>query len=84
MQDYDATYERLCGQTCLPENRNSASDVIDTNATVNGNTHSEITRTTDDSILIDELLCFITNKLDILPPIVIVQLCTSTFSDSDI
>ena len=84
MQDYDATYERLCGQTCLPENRNSASDVIDTNATVNVNTHSEITRTTDDSILIDELLCFITNKLDILPPIVIVQLCTSTFSDSDI
>ena len=47
MQDYDATYERLCGQTCLAENRSSASGVIDTNATVNGNTHSEITRTTD-------------------------------------
>ena len=29
-------------------------------------------------------MCFITNKLDILPPDVIVQLCTSTFSDSDI
>ena len=68
----------------MAKNRNSASDVIYTNATENGNTHSEITRTTNDSVLIDELLFFITNKLDILPPDVIVQLCTSTFSDSAI
>ena len=49
-----------------------------------------ITDTADDQnedekdILIDELLCFVSNKIDILPPTTIKQLCVSTFTEDDI
>ena len=35
-------------------------------------------------VVIDELLCFVVNKIDLLPPETIVQLCTSTYSDVEI
>jgi hypothetical protein len=34
--------------------------------------------------VIDELLCFVTNKLSLLPPETIVQLCVSTYNASEI
>ena len=37
-----------------------------------------------DGIVINELLCFIQNKLDVLPVDSISQLCVSTFCESDI
>ena len=36
------------------------------------------------NIVIDELLCFITNKIDVLPTDTIVQLCTATFNEKEI
>ena len=34
--------------------------------------------------VIDELLCFVTNKLSLLPPETIFQLCVSTYNASEI
>ena len=40
--------------------------------------------TNKDGVVIDEMLCFVVNKLDILPPASIVDLCLSTYSDTEI
>ena len=39
---------------------------------------------TGTTICIDELLCFITNKMDTLPNDTIIQLCSTTFSEEEV
>ena len=38
----------------------------------------------NNGVVIDELLCFVQNKIDLLPPAAIADLCTATFQDGDI
>ena len=38
----------------------------------------------NNGVVIDELLCFVQNKIDLLPPTAIADLCTATFQDGDI
>ena len=40
--------------------------------------------TTDSGVVINELLCFVANKMECLPPETICQLCLNTFSETDI
>ena len=42
------------------------------------------TTTTINGVIIDELLCFVQNKIDLLPPMSIGDLCTTTFNEQDI
>ena len=37
-----------------------------------------------DGVVIDELMCFLTNKIKLLPPATIIQLCVSTFNEAEI
>ena len=38
----------------------------------------------NNGVVIDELLCFVQNEIDLLPPTAIADLCTATFQDGDI
>ena len=38
----------------------------------------------NNGVVIDELLCFVQNRFDLLPPTAIADLCTSTFQEGDI
>ena len=38
----------------------------------------------NNGVIIDELLCFVQNKIDLLPPMSIGDLCTTTFNEQDI
>ena len=38
----------------------------------------------NNGVVIDELLCFVQNKIYLLPPTAIADLCTATFQDDDI
>ena len=38
----------------------------------------------DHEVIVDELLCFLCNKIDVLPTQTIADLCVTTFDDSDI
>ena len=43
---------------------------------------SEISR--QDSVIVDELLCFLANKIDVLPPQSIADLCRTTYDEGEI
>ena len=43
---------------------------------------SEINR--QDSVIVDELLCFLANKIDVLPPQSIADLCRTTYDEGEI
>jgi hypothetical protein len=57
---------------------NATSSNATSNATVNKNA------TTDDSLVRNEVLAFVTQKLNYMPPDTIVQLCTSFYSEDEL
>ena len=59
-----------------------ATDSASTTAT--GTLNNNKSSGNNNGVIIDELICFVQNKIDILPPISIGDLCTSTFSEHDI
>ena len=51
-------------------------------ATASASTTATVTDN-NNGLIIDELLCFVQNKIDLLPPTVIADLCASTFQEGD-
>ena len=52
--------------------------------TATGTLNNNKSAVNNNGVIIDELLCFVQNKIDILPPISIGDLCTATFTEHDI
>ena len=52
-------------------------------ATASASTTATVTDN-NNGVIIDELLCFVQNKIDLLPPTAIADLCTATFQEGDI
>ena len=64
------------------QSQGQATDSASTTAT--GTLNNNKSSGNNNGVIIDELICFVQNKIDILPPISIGDLCTSTFSEHDI
>ena len=68
--------------TSPTQSQGQATDSASTTAT--GTLNNNKSSGNNNGVIIDELICFVQNKIDILPPISIGDLCTSTFSEHDI
>ena len=87
--------DRLC-QDCDDSNTAACADLrnrdvehtspispTQSQATASASTTATVTDN-NKGVIIDELLCFVQNKIDLLPPTAIAYLCTATFQEGDI
>ena len=70
--------------TSPTQSQDTATASASASTTATGTLNNNKSAVNNNGVIIDELLCFVQNTIDILPPISIGDLCTATFTEHDI
>ena len=72
------------GRACADQSSRDAKNSSATRPTQATGTLNNNNTVNNNGVIIDEMLCFVQNKIDTLPPMSIGYLCTATFTEHDI
>ena len=71
------------GRACADQSSRDAENSSATRPTQATGTLNNNNFVNNNGVIIDEMLCFVQNKIDTLPPMSIGDLCTATFTEHD-